>query len=406
MNFETECMFDIMNNRGFIIRDVPFSDLDKSIPNMDGPRSPRYGGTWSSESEYMEKSRCECGKYIGAAFEGETCPDCGTKIEYRDVDMLYTGWLNFFPYKIISPLWFHKLQSALSKKVLENIISNENIITANGTIRSHNDTFEVKKSSLIYHNIGLHAFYENFYEIMTYYKNKRKQKADLIDELIENKDLVWTDKLPVYSTVLRPQSISQESYFFSPIDREIYPLTNISLKLKKASPIEVPLYLYQAQMRANQLWALNFSLIDKKNGKIRASILGGEFNYSGRNVIVLDPTLKIDEVDVPYKSFIIQYRGFIIRRIVKDKGWTVTKASNYVSSKFEFDPYIYKIMCDIIEEETPKIILNRNPTITFGSILMMRIRKIKPDSNDCTLSIPSAILPGLNADLTLMSRSA
>ena len=119
-----------------------------------------------------------------------------------------------------------------------------------------------------------------------------------------------------------------------------------------------------------------------------------------RNVIVLDPTLKIDEVDVPYKSFIVQYRGFIIRRIVKDKGWTVTKASNYVSSKFEFDPYIYKIMCDIIEEETPKIILNRNPTITFGSILMMRIRKIKSDSNDSTLSIPSAILPGLNADLT------
>ena len=192
---------------------------------------------------------------------------------------------------------------------------------------------------------------------MTYYKNKRKMKADLIDELIRDVDMVWTSKLPVYSTVLRPQSISQESYFFSPIDREIYPLTNISIKLKKASPIEVPLYLYQAQMRANQLWALNFSLIDKKSGKIRSSILGGEFNMSGRNVIILDPTLKIDEVDVPYKSFIVQYRGFIIRRIVKDKGWTVTKASNYVSSKFEFDPYIYDIICDIINEEHPKLIL-------------------------------------------------
>lgn len=217
MNFETECLNDILNDRGFIINQTAYSDLDKSIPNMDGPRSPRYGGTWSSESEFMEKSRCQCGKYIGAAFEGEICPDCGTKIEYKDVDMLYTGWLNFAPYSIIVPLYFHKLQSALSKKVLENIISNENIITANGQIRSYNDDMEVKKSTLVYHNIGLEAFRNNFSEIMTYYKSKRKQKADLIDELIRDQDMVWTSKLPVYSTVLRPQSISQESYFFSPI---------------------------------------------------------------------------------------------------------------------------------------------------------------------------------------------
>jgi len=65
--------------------------------------------------------------------------------------------------------------------------------------------------------INVEAFKTHFVEIMTYYKSKRKQKADLIDELIRDKDMVWTSKLPVYSTVLRPQSISQESYFFSPI---------------------------------------------------------------------------------------------------------------------------------------------------------------------------------------------
>ena len=37
-------------------------------------------------------------------------------------------------------------------------------------------------------------------------------------------------------------------------------------------------------------------------------------------------------------------------------------------------------------------------TITFGSILLMKIRKVKKDANDVTLAIPSAILPGLNAD--------
>ena len=159
----------------------------------------------------------------------------------------------------------------------------------------------------------------------------------------------------------------------------------------------MPLYLYQAQMRVNELWNLNFSLIDGKHGWIRGNVLGGEYNYSGRNVIVLDPTLHIDEVDVPYKSFVVQYRGKIIRRIIKDRGWTVTKASNYLASKFMYDPYIYNIMCDIVKEEHPQIIINRNPTITFGSIILMNIRRVKPDASDVTLAIPSAILPGLRS---------
>lgn len=244
---------------------------------------------------------------------------------------------------------------------MENIISNENLITSQGIIRTKNDTIEVKKSMLMYHNIGLKEFHDNFEEIMEYYKTKRKQKADLIDSLIRDKDKLWTSKLPVYSTILRPQGITQESYFFSSIDKQIHPLTAITLNLKKASPIEVPLYLYQAQMRANELWQLNFQLIDGKNGWIRGNVLGGEFNFSSRAVIVLDPTLKIDEVDLSYKGFIVLFKGQLIRRICKDKGWTVTKASNYLASKFNYDDYVYQMMMRVIEEDEIQMIINRNP---------------------------------------------
>lgn len=217
MNFESECMYDCINGRGFLISEPPFSDADKTIRNMDGPRSPRYGTQYNETNEFADRYRCKCGKYIGAAFEGETCPDCGTKIEYKDVDIQYTGWINLSPYAVISPLYYQRMQSALSKKVLENIISNENIITANGQIRKHNDQIEVKKSMLVYHSIGLHEFRTHYREIMEYYKNKRKQKADLIDSLIEDEDKVWTSKLPVYSTVLRPMGINTENLFFTAI---------------------------------------------------------------------------------------------------------------------------------------------------------------------------------------------
>lgn len=103
LNFESEYFSDIINGRGFLIKDLPFSDVDKSVRNMDGPRSPRYGTTYGDTNEFMDRYHCKCGKYCGAAFEGETCPECGTKIEYTDVDIMYTGWLNFYPYHIINP---------------------------------------------------------------------------------------------------------------------------------------------------------------------------------------------------------------------------------------------------------------------------------------------------------------
>ena len=103
MDFESEFYSDIINGRGFLITEPPFSDVDKSVRNMNGPRSPRYGTSYGDSNEFMDRYRCSCGKYIGAAFEGETCPDCGTTIQYTDVDIMYTGWLNFYPYHIINP---------------------------------------------------------------------------------------------------------------------------------------------------------------------------------------------------------------------------------------------------------------------------------------------------------------
>lgn len=154
MNFESQCAYDVINDRGFLISEMPYSDVDKSIRNLDGPRSPRFGTVYSDMNAFAERFRCKCGKYVGSQFEGEICPECHTPIEFKDVDMLYTAWINVSPYHIISPLSYHRLQSALSKKVLENIIANDNIITSQGIIRQHNEGIEIKKSLLMYHNIG------------------------------------------------------------------------------------------------------------------------------------------------------------------------------------------------------------------------------------------------------------
>ena len=244
MNYEIECMNDLANGNGFIINDVAYSDTDKKIANLEGPRSPLYGTNFNDSNAFNDRYRCECGKYNGAIFEGDYCPSCNSKIEFRDVNILYTGYLNFYPYKLINPLLYRKLQSALSKKILEEIIGSDVRISSNGVIRQYNDDIPVKKGNLKYYNIGLKSFYENFEEIMLYYKHhKRKAKAAQIQELIDKKSILWTNVFPVYSTALRHQNITTESWFFSPIDKVIAPLTAISLELRKCMDIEVPLYL-------------------------------------------------------------------------------------------------------------------------------------------------------------------
>ena len=56
LNLESECAYDIINGNGFLIKDTPFSDSDKSIRNIDGPRSPRFGSTYGHGNQFYKQS--------------------------------------------------------------------------------------------------------------------------------------------------------------------------------------------------------------------------------------------------------------------------------------------------------------------------------------------------------------
>ena len=45
----------------------------------------------------------------------------------------------------------------------------------------------------------------------------------------------------------------------------------------------------------------------------------------------------------------------------------------------------------IIEKEDVRVLINRNPTLNFYSMLLMKVRQIKPDGGDYSLSVPLSI---------------
>lgn len=77
---------------------------------------------------------------------------------------------------------------------------------------------------------------------------------------------------------------------------------------------------------------------------------------------------------------------------------TLSKAYSIWSRGYKFDSRIYEIMQFIIKKEKPKLLINRNPTLNYYSMLLMKVGRVKSDIDDFCLSVPLSILAGLNAD--------
>ena len=54
-------------------------------------------------------------------------------------------------------------------------------------------------------------------------------------------------------------------------------------------------------------------------------------------------------------------------------------------------------MMMIVEKENVSLLINRNPTLNYYSMLLLKVRKVKRSGTDYCLSVPLSILPGLNA---------
>ena len=134
---------------------------------------------------------------------------------------------------------------------------------------------------------------------------------------------------------------------------------------------------------------------------MRKLIASTRVNYSARNV--LTPRLKgnIDEVELPYLTFLELYKFLLINMIVRNEGITFNNAEIYVNNcKRKFDKKLYRYMCELIKRSKNGIciLLNRNPSIAIGSILMLRVASVKEDFTDLTISVSNNILSNLNAD--------
>lgn len=399
LNWDAEFYYDLLHGDAFIISEPAEISLDGSKQkSLYGPNSPLYGTTYEDEQSFTERYRCRCGAFKSRQFEGEICPICGTKVEYKDSNINITGWISLGENRIISPYYYQVLQSAIGKSVFPDIIYAKYKITTDGKrVKPTEEDLDVKPSSP-YAGIGVDAFYNNYENILRYFMNIKKNKTSTIELLLKQKRNVFVSHIPIPSTLLRPQSVTADTFYFQSIDKLINTTFSLSENIKNCVDVERDYILQRLQTKVNEMWKIYFNELNGKDGLIRGELLGGSLNFTSRNVIVPDPSLHDDEIDLSYHTFLELFKYKIIYYLMRLEDITLSKAYYIWKKASNFDEKVYDIMMFIVEKCDTRVLINRNPTLNYYSMLLMKVRKVKKDGGDYALSVPLSILPGLNAD--------
>lgn len=404
LNWDEECEKDFIAGRGFEITETAIKGKEEK--SMYGIHSPLFATDWEDEDAFAERYSCKCKELKGRVYEGEICPACKTEVKFRDVDLRIFGWIKLHHHTIINPIFYKMLESIIGKSVFPDIIEIEKEMSRDGHIKS-----KTSKTNP-FRGIGLIEFRERIDEILEYYWYKKKHKREMITEVKKDMDKVFTSSIPVYSSVLRPVSFRNETFFFNGIDKKLNVILADSRLLNnknrpgavksksKRARMDEPTILNAIQKNVNELWQLIFSQINQKDGHIKDQILGGRINFSARNVIIPDPHLRADEVRLGYLAFLELFKYEIIAHLSKMNNTTENQAyEEWYKATIHFDAKIYEIMMYLVKKRKPKILINRNPTINYGSMLLMQVVDIKKTyEDDYTMSLPIQILKVLNAD--------
>lgn len=399
IDFDKECEKDLITGKGFVVCEPAFK---KDVKNKYGIHSPLFGSDWEDEESIIERYRCGCGDMKGKTYMDETCPLCGEKVKYRDVNYKIFGWIVIQEHYIIHPLWFKIIETAIGAKVLDEIIRFERPTDINGHILTDMQDTNIKPSTPFY-NIGLGEFKKRFIEIMVYYKRKKKDKNEIFNFILKNKHKIFTHCIPVCTSVLRPFMIKGDMLMYTELDKGYNPIVSIVNKLNKSGnyldEMDTPFKLYRVQKKFEMIWDKVFDIINQKDGFIKDQILGGRINYSARNVIIPDPTLKANEVRIGYKCFMELYKQELIAIISKSKSITENEAHTlWHNAMINFSETFYQAMYHIIKNFDPCILLNRNPTINYGSMICVDIVDISRDLECYTMKLSIQTLTEFNAD--------
>ncbi len=131
-------------------------------------------------------------------------------------------------------------------------------------------------------------------------------------------------------------------------------------------------------------------MLKGKQGRFRQNLLGKRVDYSGRSVIVVGPTLNLNECGLPKNMAAELFKPFIIRKLI-ERGIvkTVKTAKKIVEKK---EPVIWDILENILKGHP--VLLNRAPTLHRLGIQAFQPKLVEGKA----IQLHPLVCTGFNAD--------
>ncbi|HVY35957.1 MAG TPA: DNA-directed RNA polymerase subunit beta', partial [Candidatus Paceibacterota bacterium] len=143
----------------------------------------------------------------------------------------------------------------------------------------------------------------------------------------------------------------------------------------------------QAQRRALKSLSDN---LKSKQGLFRQNLLGKRVDYSGRSVIVVGPTLRLNQCGVPKHMALELFRPFVISKIIaRELAYNIRGANKLIEDGI---PEVWAILEEVIKGKY--VLLNRAPTLHRLGIQAFMPVLIEGNA----IQVHPLVCPAFNAD--------
>lgn len=408
INLDLEREQDILNNRGFICSEA--RSIKKDLKDPNGVFSTRFGQTLGDQNPFIDRFKCGCtdGKGLRHRInKGVKCPRCGQRVKYVDDDFTYFGWIVLNEYTIIHPILYMQIEflfgnGADKKSKLENIINIYDVKSEDG----HSMELSQTPKNEPFYGIGLIEFEKRFDEIMDYYIKLYPKKMDYYEQIMQDREKVFTHSIPVYTTHLRPYTITNGKTMHYEDTNALYNMMNkLVAKINKNKTMfdravkPKTQMLYDLQMEYVKLFSEIMNILDTKKGTLR-NLVSGRYNYTARSVIIQNPDLEIDQIGLSYYELVVILEQKITNILQKSYNISPSEAYDiWYKAQIKEDPRVREIIQSLIDTQCNgrgiPVLVNRNPTLGYGSILQMFCVKI---TEGFVMELPLRVLEMFNAD--------
>jgi DNA-directed RNA polymerase subunit beta' len=385
-------------------------------PEMDGLFCERIFGP-------VKDWECHCGKYKRVRYKGIICERCGVEVAESKVRRHRMGYIELAApvthvwYLKSLPSYISILLDIPLKDVEQIVYFNSYIVTRPGNcpdlrykqLLSEDEWIEIEdkvyqEDSNLYgvevgigaeaiqkllKDVDLEVEAESLREDVLSTKGSKRDKAikrlRVIDNFIATRsDPAWMilTVLPVIPPDLRPMVQLDGGRFATSDLNDLYRrVLNRNNRLIRLQEILAPEIIIRNEKRmlqesvdalidngrrgrtvvgANNRPLKSLSdIIEGKQGRFRQNLLGKRVDYSGRSVIVVGPTLQLNQCGLPREMALELFQPFVIHKLIHQGLVNNIKAAKKMIQKNE--AVIWSVLEDVIQGHP--VLLNRAPTL-------------------------------------------